>query len=84
MLAGGSSGSTSDATDGGKGSVSALNPVLTPGDRLTGGGDAAATCSVSSSEESVSGDSVTVTGLAVFEDSISSLGCGFYPLVDRI
>ena len=58
-----SSGSTSDATGGGKGTASALNPILTPGDPLTGGGDAAGTCSVSSSEESVSGDSVIVSGL---------------------
>jgi len=53
LVSAGSSGSTSDATGGGKGSASALNPILTPGDRLTGGGDAAATYSVSSSEESV-------------------------------
>jgi len=54
--------------------VSALTPILTPGDPLTGGGDAAAISSVSSSDESVSGDSVIVSEPTVF-DSISALGC---------
>jgi len=74
MLTLGSSGSTSNATGGGKGTASALSPILTPGDPLTDGGDAAATGSVSSSDKSVSGDSVIVSELTVFEDSISALG----------
>ena len=41
-----SSGSTSDATGGGKGSASALNPIPSPGDWLTGGGDAAVTLTI--------------------------------------
>ena len=66
----GSSGSTSGATGGGKGTASALSPILTPGDPLTGGTDVAAINSVSSSDESVSDDSVIVSELTVF-DSIS-------------
>jgi len=84
VLTCGSSGSTSNATGGGKGTASALTPILTPGDRLTGGGDAAATYSVSSSEVSVSGDSVTVTGLFVLEDSISELGGAIRPLEGQL
>ena len=74
----GSSGSTSDATGGGKGTASALAPILTPGNLLTGGGDAAALSSVSSSDESVSGDSMIVSELTVF-DSIS-VGGAIRPL----
>ena len=55
---------------GPSGFTSALSPILTPGDPLTGGGDATAIISVSSSDESVSGDSVIVSELVVF-DSIS-------------
>ena len=51
--AGRSSGSTS-----GTGTASALTPILTPGDPLTDDADAAG--SVSSSDESVSCDSVVV------------------------
>jgi len=67
----GSSGSTSRT-----GTASALSFILTPGDPLTDGGDATAISSVSSSDESVSGDSVIVSELTVF-DSISVLGCLF-------
>jgi len=79
MLTSGPSGSTSDAVGGGKGTASALTPIITPGDPLTGGGDAAEICSVSSSDESVSGDSVIVSGLTVL-DSISELGGAIRPL----
>jgi len=41
------------------GTASALSSILTSGDPLTDGDDAAAISSVSSSDESVSGDSVT-------------------------
>ena len=60
---------SSDSTSG-TGTASALSPILTPGDPLTGGGDAAALSSVSSSDESVSSDSVIVSELTVL-DSIS-------------
>jgi len=78
VLTSGSSGSTSDAAGGGKGTASALSPILTPGDPLTDGGDAAAISSVTSSDESVSGDSVIVSELTVF-DSIS-VGGAIRPL----
>jgi len=65
VLASGASGSTS-----GTGTASALTPILTPGDLLTDGDDTAATGSVSSSDESVSCDSVVVSELAKW-DSIS-------------
>ena len=48
MLVSASPGSISDITGGGKGVASALNPTSTPGERLTDGGDAAETGSVSS------------------------------------
>ena len=69
MLTPGSSGSTY-----GTGTASALTPILTPGDPLTDGDDAAAISSVSSSDESVSGDSVIVYELTML-DSISALSC---------
>ena len=61
----GSSGSTS-----GTGVAFPLTPIHTPGDPLTEGGVSAAATSVSSSDESVSCDSVVVSELAKW-DSIS-------------
>jgi len=74
---------SSGATAGGKGTASALSPILTPGDPLTGGRDAAAICSVSSSDESVSSDSVIVSGLTVL-DSVSELGGAIRPLEGQL
>jgi len=76
MLVSASPSSISDITGGGKGVASALNPTSTPGERLTGGGDTAATCSVSSFSSSGSEDSVELDVC----DSISAVGCLFDPL----
>jgi len=65
LLASGSSGSTS-----GTGIAFPLTPILTPGDPLTEGDVSAATASVSSSDESVSCDSVVASELTKW-DSIS-------------
>ena len=69
VLASRVSGSTS-----GTGTASALTPILTPGVPLTDGDGTAAISSVSSSDESVSSDSVVVSELTML-DSISARGC---------
>jgi len=73
VLTSGSSDSTSRT---GTASASALSPILTPGDPLTGGGDVAAMSSVSSFSSSRSEDSVELDVC----DSISAVGCLFDPL----
>jgi len=62
VLASGSSGSTS-----GTGIAFPLTPIHTPGDPLTEGGVSVATASDSSSDESVSCDSLVVSGLAKWD-----------------
>jgi len=62
MLTSASSGSTSDATGGGKGAATASSPNPAPGDRLTGAGETAVTWSDCSSDDSE--DSVMVAELS--------------------